>query len=97
MPGQTYTRAALNGIASAISSQIGANRVVINAAISLLVRSGAIPGDTESIEKTAQQLMNQAMSSNAPGAGESLLTFKINNVGDVEAGNPSDLLYPAIL
>ena len=95
--GATYTRAALNGIASAISSQMSANRVVINATISLLVRSGAIPGDTESIEKTAQQLMNQAMSGNAPEAGESLLTFKINNVGDVEAGNPSDFVIPGYL
>lgn len=92
-----YTRAALNGIAGAISSQISANRVVINATISLLVRSGAIPGDTESIEKTAQQLMNQAMSGNAPEAGESLLTFKVNNVGDVEAGNPSDFVIPGYL
>ncbi|OGO16826.1 MAG: hypothetical protein A2Z15_07335 [Chloroflexi bacterium RBG_16_50_11] len=95
--GATYTRAALNGIATAISSQIGTNKVVIDTTISLLVRSGAISADSESINQAAQKLMGQMMSVNLAGEGASYLTFRIDSVGDVEAGNPSDFVIPGYL
>jgi ABC-2 type transport system permease protein len=93
----TYTRAALSSIAGAISSQISTNKVVIDATITLLVRSGAIPADSESINRVAQQLMGQAMSGGAMGWGESFLAYKIESIGDVEAGNASDFVIPGYL
>ncbi|OGN99063.1 MAG: hypothetical protein A2Y89_05475 [Chloroflexi bacterium RBG_13_51_18] len=95
--GATYARAALNSIAGAISSQISTDKVVIDASISLLVGSGAIPADSESIDRATQQLLNAAMSGAAPGGSDSFLTYKIVNVGDVEAGNASDFVIPGYL
>ena len=91
------TRAALNGIAGAISSQIGTNRVIVQATIDLLVKSGAISADNESINRAVQQLMSSAMSEGADGAGTSYLTFKIDKVGDVQAGNASNFVIPGYL
>jgi ABC-2 type transport system permease protein len=95
--GATYERAALNGIASAISSQISTNKVVIDATVRLLVSSGAIPADKENIDHTIQKLMSDAMSGGAMGGGESYLAYKIENIGDVEEGNPSDYVIPGYL
>ena len=89
----TYTRAALNSLASAISSQISTDKVVIDATVRLMVASGIIPADSESINRMAQKLMSEAMS----GGGASFLAYKIENVGDVEAGNPSDFVIPGYL
>ncbi|OGO00655.1 MAG: hypothetical protein A2Y58_05175, partial [Chloroflexi bacterium RBG_13_51_52] len=95
--GAGWARAALNGIAGAISSQIITNKVVIDATISLLVKSGAMPADDESIDEVVQQLLSQAMSGSMLGGGESFLTYRINSVGDVKAGNPSDFVIPGYL
>ena len=95
--GATYDRAALNGIASAISSQINTNKVVIDATVTLLVTSGAIPADKESIDRVVQELMGEAMSGSEMGGGESFLAYKIENIGDVEEGNPSDYVIPGYL
>jgi ABC-2 type transport system permease protein len=91
------TRAALNGIAGAISSQIGTNRVIVQATIDLLVKSGAISADNESINRAVQQLMSSAISGGADGAGTSYLTFKIDKVGDVQAENSSNFVIPGYL
>jgi len=95
--GAGWARTALNGIAGAISSQMSTNKVVIDATINLLVKSGAIPADSESIEQAAQQLMSQAMSGSAAAEEASYLTYRIDGVGDVEAGNPSDFVIPGYL
>jgi ABC-2 type transport system permease protein len=90
------TRAALNSIAGTISSQIGANRVIVQATIDLLVKSGAISADSDSINKAVQQLMSKAMSGGA-GEGTSYLAFKIDPVGDVQAENASNFVVPGYL
>jgi ABC-2 type transport system permease protein len=94
--GATYERAALNSIAGAISSQISTNKVVIDATVRLLVGSGAIPADSESIDRVVQKLMGEAMSGGLMG-GESYLAYRIDSLGDVEAGNPSDYVIPGYL
>jgi len=82
------TRAALNGFARAIASQVGSQYVVVNAAIELLIEQGLIdPGDTAEIEQAIQQLF--------PGQGdlaigESFIEFRTEKVGEVEAENPSN-------
>ncbi|MBN1161749.1 MAG: ABC transporter permease [Dehalococcoidales bacterium] len=93
----TYTRAALSSMAGAISSQISTNKVVIDATVRLLVSSGAIPADKESIDRAVQKLMGEAMFGGAMGGGESYLAYKIENIGDVEAGNASDFVIPGYL
>jgi ABC-2 type transport system permease protein len=92
-----YTRAALESIAGVISSQISTNKVVIDATVRLLVGSGAIPADSESIDREVQKLMAQAMSGGVMGGGDSYLTYRIDNIGDVEAGNASDFVIPGYL
>jgi ABC-2 type transport system permease protein len=94
--GATYERAALNSIAGAISSQISTNKVVIDASVRLLVSSGAIPADKESIDRAVEKLMGESMSGGVMG-GESYLTYTISSIGDVEAGNPSDYVIPGYL
>jgi len=54
--GNVNNRAALNGLAGAISSQIGTDQVIIEASVALLVQGGAIPADRDSINKAAQQI-----------------------------------------
>jgi ABC-2 type transport system permease protein len=93
----TNTRAALNGIAGAISSQIGTNKVAIDATIDRLVKSGAIPADSDSINRAVQQLMSNAMSGGAAGAGTSYLAYEVDKVGDVQAENASNFVIPGYL
>ena len=57
--GATNTRAALNGLAGAISSQIGTSQAVIHATIDLMVKNGIIPNDSGSIAKATQDLMKR--------------------------------------
>ena len=54
--GATNTRAALNGVAEAIASQIGTSKAVIHATIDLMVKNGVIANDPASIAKASQDL-----------------------------------------
>jgi ABC-2 type transport system permease protein len=88
-------RAALNGLAGEISSQIGTQEVVIKASITLLIEGGAIsPGDKDSINKAVQQMMQGYTSG---GGEESYITFSTNKAGEVEAENPSNFVIPGYL
>jgi ABC-2 type transport system permease protein len=91
------TRAALNGLAGAISSQISTNQVIIEASVALLVEGGAIPTDKDSINNAVQQMMNKAFSGGTTGAEKSYLTFRTEKVGEVEAENPSNWVIPGYL
>jgi ABC-2 type transport system permease protein len=91
------TRAALNGLAGAISSQIGTDQVIIQASVTLLVENGVIPADRDSIDNAVQQMMNRILSGGAAGAGTSYLTFRTDKVGEVEAENPSNWVIPGYL
>jgi ABC-2 type transport system permease protein len=93
-PAETYIRAALNGLASAIASQAGSQQVASNAAISLLVEQGLATGNMGNVGQDIQQLL-----STKPGTPTSppLITLKTEGVGEVEAYNPSNYVIPGYL
>jgi ABC-2 type transport system permease protein len=93
-PAETYIRAALSGLASAIASQAGSQQVASNAAISLLVEQGLATGNMGNIGQDIQQLL-----STKPGTPTSppLITLKTAGVGEVEAYNPSNYVIPGYL
>jgi len=91
--GNINTRTALNGLAGAISSQIGTSQVIIKASVDLLVQSGTLPPDTESINKEAQALMAKLL---AEGQNP-FITLVTDKVGEVKAENPSNFVIPGYL
>ena len=91
--GNLNVRTALNGLAGAISSEIGTRQVTIKATVALLVESGLLPPDTESIEKKVQQLMAQMLSEGQTP----FITFATEKVGEAEAENPSNYVIPGYL
>ncbi len=96
--GNVNDRAALNGFAGAIASQLGTHRVIINASVALLVEGGLIPGDAASINRAVQQIMADVfMGRGAAGAEASYIGFDIEKVGEVEAENPANYVIPGYL
>jgi ABC-2 type transport system permease protein len=93
--GDINTRAALNGLARAISSRIGTDQVVIRASVALLVEGGAIPNDPATINQAVQRMVRELMA----GGGEAApyLAFATENIGDVEAANPANFVIPGYL
>ena len=89
------TRAALNGLAKAIATRVGSQQVTANAAIALLIEQGlATTGDMSGIQQAIEQLFSgQGI---AP-TDESLIGFGTQQVGEVEAENPSDYVIPGYL
>jgi ABC-2 type transport system permease protein len=78
----TNTRAALNGLAQAIASQVGSQYVAISA-INELAGGQAIQSSYQGQQGIA--------------ADESLVEFEVEKVGEVEAENPSNYVIPGYL
>jgi ABC-2 type transport system permease protein len=95
--GNVNTRAALNGLARTISSQIGTQRVVINASVALMVEGGVIPDNTASINQVVQRIMAEMLTTGAAGAEASYVAFRTEEVGEVEAENPANYVIPGYL
>jgi ABC-2 type transport system permease protein len=93
--GATNARAALNGIGSAIASQIGTDKVAIHASIDLMIRNGIIPNDPASIAKASQSLL-ASMSANS-GAADTFVTYRTESIGAVKAMNASNYVVPGYL
>jgi ABC-2 type transport system permease protein len=93
----TNTRAALNGLAEAISSQIGTSQAVIHASIDLMVKNGIIPNDSSSIGKATQELMQKELAGGVAGAPTAYLTYRIEKVGEVKGVNASNFVIPGYL
>jgi ABC-2 type transport system permease protein len=92
------TRAALNGFAGAIASQLGMYQVIINADIELRIESGLLPPDEASINEAVQTIMAEIFSAQAAGGDSgALIGFAVEKVGEVEAGNPADYVIPGYL
>jgi ABC-2 type transport system permease protein len=91
------SRAALNGVAGAIASQIGTQQVVINASIALLVEGGAVKPDEDSINLVVQQIMNGLYSGGVAGAEGSFISYETEKIGEVQAENPSNFVIPGYL
>ena len=85
-PGATNVRAALNGLAQAIASRISAQHVATTATNWLLVEQGL---------STFGQVPD--MGQGIAAGGESLIAFKTEKVGEVEAENPSNYVIPGYL
>jgi len=86
------TRAALNGVAGAIASQINANISIVKAAGELLAISGATRAEIEAfIKKITDELFSGG------AATVSYLAFQTQKVGDVEAQNPANWVIPGYL
>jgi ABC-2 type transport system permease protein len=91
-------RAALNGFAGAIASQLGTHQVIISASVQLLVEGGIVPADAASIGQAVQKIMADIfMGGGAAGAGASLIEFNIEKVGEMEAENPANFVIPGYL
>jgi ABC-2 type transport system permease protein len=96
--GAVNDRAALNGVAASIASQVGGTWVAVNAAVTLQVEGGLVPPDEESINQAAQQILAQITAAQSGAGGQlSLISFDIERVGDVEEGNPADYVIPGYL
>ena len=86
------TRAALNGLAQAIASRVGAQQVATDATIGLLVEQElATSGDTANIGQAIQQLFSDQEGATRE---ESSIEFRTEKVGEVEAENPSNFVIP---
>jgi ABC-2 type transport system permease protein len=88
----TNTRAALQGVSGAITSQLNANLAVINASAQLLTMNGATPAEVQAV---IQQIQSQIF--NGTGAQTSYLSFNTQEVGNVEARNASNWVIPGYL
>lgn len=88
----TNTRAALQGVSGAITSQLNANLAIINASAQLLTMNGATPAEVQAV---IQQIQSQIFS--GTGAQTSYLSFNTQEVGIVEAQNASNWVIPGYL
>ncbi len=91
--GATYTRAALQGLSGAITSQLNTKSAVINASVQLLIQSGATP---EEIQAEIQRITTEVFASGAESV-TSYLNFTTEKVGNVEAQNPANWVIPGYL
>jgi ABC-2 type transport system permease protein len=96
--GAVETKAYLNGFASAIASQMGAQRAIINASIALQIENGLLSPDETSINQAVQEIMAGIFAGQASGdAGEARIGFAVDKIGEVEAGNPAEYVIPGYL
>ncbi len=86
-------RAALQGLAQAISSQVGSVYVAANATIALMIEQGIIaPDDTAEIDRVIGQII-----SSQEARGESFISFETEEVGEVEVENPANFVISGYL
>ncbi|HTY82368.1 MAG TPA: ABC transporter permease, partial [Dehalococcoidales bacterium] len=91
------TRAALNGLADSIASQIATDIISIRASVQLLIQSGAISStDNASINSAIQGMIGKEFAGGSAG-GQSGIAFKTQSVGPVIAENPSNWVIPGYL
>jgi ABC-2 type transport system permease protein len=96
--GAVETKAYLEGFAGAIASQFGTHQVIINASIALQIENGLLSSDPDSIGRAVQEIMAGLFATQG-GTGEesAVIGFDIENIGEVEAGNPGDYVIPGYL
>jgi ABC-2 type transport system permease protein len=90
----TNTRAALQGLSGAITSQINANVAIINASAQLLAQNGATP---EEIQTAIQRIQSEVFAGGGAEGAKSYLTFTTESVGNVEAQNAANWVIPGYL
>ncbi|MFC1919583.1 ABC transporter permease [Chloroflexota bacterium] len=90
----TYASAALHGLARAIASRIGAQQVASEATIGLLIEQGLATGQMADIGRAIQELLS---GQGIPLQEDSPIVISMDNVGEVEASNPSNYVIPGYL
>jgi len=76
-------RAALSGLASSISSQIGAHYVIAGSTVELMITGGILsPADTEEIKQAIAGMVNSGGSS---GNNLSGISVTVEKIGEIEA------------
>jgi ABC-2 type transport system permease protein len=93
-PAASSTRAALNGLASSIASQMGAQQLASNIAISLIVEESLLSGDVSNLGTEIQEII---ITPNTPTTHPPAISFTTESAGDVEAGNPANWVIPGYL
>jgi ABC-2 type transport system permease protein len=89
------TRAALYGLSQAIASRVNSGRVAAGATIELMLEEGLItPGDTAAIREVIEQIVSGEAGA---GAGQSVIEFVTDYVGEVEAENAANYVIPGYL
>jgi len=89
----TDIRAALNGLAQSIASRIGSQQVASNSVMGLL-EEGLHTGNMADIEQVMQDIFS---GQEVAPAQQSLVEYKVEKVGDVEAENPGNFVIPGYL
>jgi ABC-2 type transport system permease protein len=90
----TNTRAALQGLSDAITSQINADAAIINASAQLLTQSGAT---LEEIQAEIQKIQSELFTGSGAEEVKSYLTFSTEQVGNVEEENAANWVIPGYL
>jgi ABC-2 type transport system permease protein len=92
--GKTSTRAALNGVANAITSRFVTDSVILRATAQLMQESGAAPVE---IEAAINRITGQLFAGGTAGAETPFITFVTQKVGEVKETNPSNYVVPGYL
>ncbi len=90
----TNTRMALYGLANSIASRVGAQQVVTNTTVALLVEQGLATGEMPDI---GQVIMGPVSAQDGTSAEPSLIQYQTEKVGEVEAEQPSNYVIPGYL
>jgi ABC-2 type transport system permease protein len=88
------TRAVLGGVATAITSQISTDRVIINATAQLMAMSGASAGE---IQSAIGKITNELFAGGAAGAGATYITYRTEEAGEVVPVNAANYVVPGYL
>jgi ABC-type multidrug transport system permease subunit len=95
----TGTRAALGSIAQGIASQINAQQAATNATMGLVIEQQIASGNMSNIGQSIQNILPQLLAGQT-GTGDnssSFITYNIQNIGSVQAENPSNFVIPGYL
>ena len=92
--GATNDRAALNGLASAITSRFVTDTVIIHATAQLMAENGSSQAD---IQAAVNKITAALFAGGSPGAETPFLTLAVQRVGDVKQTNPSNYVVPGYL
>ncbi len=85
----TNTRMALYGLAQAIATQVGAQQVVTNTTVALLVEQGLATGEMPDI---GQAIMGPVSAQSGASTVPPLIQYETEKVGEVKAEQPSNFV-----
>jgi linearmycin/streptolysin S transport system permease protein len=92
--GKVNTRAALNGVAQAISSRFVTDAVIVHATAQLMAENGATQAE---INTAISRITASLFSGGISGMETPFLTFVTQKIGEVKDVNPSNYVIPGYL